>query len=190
MGPVANDTRSDLELIDACNRGDSEAFDALYSRYKGWAGSVALRFIRNRDDAMDVVQEAFIYLLGKFPGFELTCQFKTFMYPVVRSRAIDRLRKKGRSVSGQAIIDHDLLVDHTESDPANGAETSRQRLAALMQNLPEAQRESLLLRFVDGLSMEEIAQATDVPAGTVKSRLHHGIKALREDPEVREYFSP
>lgn len=188
MGQVANDTRSDLELIESCNAGDQEAFDALYSRYKGWAGSLALRFIRNHDDAMDVVQEAFIYLLGKFPGFELTCQFKTFMYPVVRSRAIDRLRKKGRSFSGQAMIDSDMLVDGREADPANTADTPRERLAALMQSLPEAQRETLLLRFVDDFSMEEIAQATEVPAGTVKSRLHHGIKALRNDPAVKEYF--
>ena len=189
MGLVADETRTDLELISACNAGDHEAFDALYNRYSGWAAALALRFIRNREDAMDVVQEAFIYLLGKFPGFELTCQFKTFMYPVVRSRAIDRLRKQGRSTSAQSMIDHEMLIDNREGNPADGVESSRQKLATLMQALPEAQRETLLLRFVDDLSMEEIAVATAVPVGTVKSRLHHGIKSLRDDPVVREYFA-
>jgi RNA polymerase sigma-70 factor (ECF subfamily) len=65
---------------------------------------------------------------------------------------------------------------------------ARSELAAAMANLSVAHREVVLLRFVDDLSIDEIADALDVPAGTVKSRLHHAIAAMREDPHIRRFF--
>jgi RNA polymerase sigma-70 factor (ECF subfamily) len=60
----------------------------------------------------------------------------------------------------------------------------------VLSNLPESHREVILLRFVDDFSLEEIASALEIPLGTVKSRLHHAIAALREDPRVARYFLP
>ena len=62
------------------------------------------------------------------------------------------------------------------------------RLAAVLAGLNEAQREIVLMRFVDGMSLKEIAGALDVPLGTVKSRLHHALQALRNDRRTRDYF--
>lgn len=188
--PPVQDSRSDQELVDACNAGDEKAFEALYHRYRDWAVGLAYRFTHNREDALDVMQDAFIYLLGKFPGFELNAQMKTVLYPVLRSRSIDRLRKKKRSaVASAALTDAGEVAMPTEkTDVVDKASDPRAELSHLMANLPEAQREALLLRFVDGLTIEEIAQATDSPEGTIKSRLHHGIKAMREDPAVQKFF--
>ena len=63
-------------------------------------------------------------------------------------------------------------------------------LALALDGLPEEQREVLLLRFVDGLSLAEVAEAMDIPLGTVKSRLHNALTALRRDPRTREFFQP
>lgn len=178
------DRQSDEQLIACANSGDAEAFEALYARYRDWVVGLAYRFTRNRDDALDVLQETFIYFFGKFPGFELTAQLKTFLYPAVKNLSIRRRRKAGRFTG---------LGDAEEAIPAKpseNAEAARSELAALLESLPEGEREVLLLRFVDGLKLEEISQALEIPLGTVKSRLHNALGRLRDDPGTRKYFEP
>src|SRR5437763_9266416 len=91
-----SDARGDLELIAAINAGDVEAFDALYFRYQDWVANLAYRFTGDNDSALDVLQETFLYVLKKFPGFRLTAQFKTFLYPAVRNLSIGARRKSQR----------------------------------------------------------------------------------------------
>src|SRR6266550_7884842 len=93
------DPRSDSELIAALNSGDLSAFDALYHRYRDWVVRLAARFSGNDADALDVLQEAFSYLLRKFPGFRLTSAMTTFLYPVVKHLALATRRKRLRFVS-------------------------------------------------------------------------------------------
>jgi RNA polymerase sigma-70 factor (ECF subfamily) len=72
------DLRTDEELIAAVNQGDVAAFEVLYRRHRDWVVNVAFRFIGDRDLALDVLQETFLYFLKRFPGFELRCQFRSF----------------------------------------------------------------------------------------------------------------
>ncbi len=183
MEPSANsDPRSDEALVDAANAGDPAAFEALYYRYRDWVVRMAYRFTLNRDDALDVLQETFAYLLKKFPGLRLTAKMTTFLYPVVRNLSIAIRRKQRRYVSD------DTIAEKTAAPPAGGAAASRAELAAVLAVLPEKQREVLLLRFVDGLSLKEIAETLRIPEGTVKSRLHHALQTLRNDDRTRRYF--
>ncbi|HEY2329127.1 MAG TPA: sigma factor, partial [Verrucomicrobiae bacterium] len=82
------ETRTDLELIAAINGGDTSAFEVLYLRYRDWVTGLAHRFTEDNDLALDVLQETFLYFLKKFPGFVLTAQLKTFLYPVVKNLSI------------------------------------------------------------------------------------------------------
>ena len=177
------DALSDLELIAAINGGDAAAFEVLYFRYRDWVVALAFRFTADSDAALDVLQETFLYVLRKFPGFRLTANFKTFLYPAVRNLSITARRKAKRY---QASEDELKQVENTpaptRSTPASGD------LDAVLANLPEEQREVVLLRFVDGLSLGEIADAMEIPLGTVKSRLHNALHALRHDERTREYF--
>ena len=86
--PPEHDPRTDQELIASLNRGNDAAFDALYYRYRDWVVRLAHRFTGNADDALDVMQETFAYVAGKFPGFELTCAMTSFLYPAVRNLSI------------------------------------------------------------------------------------------------------
>ena len=173
---------SDQELIELANRGDSEAFGILYHRYRDWVYRLAWRFTGNDSDAQDVLQETFAYLMGKFPGFELTAAMTTFLYPVVKHTSFAVRRKNRRFVSD------DEAVGELAAPAAQETEGSRSELAAVLAVLGEAPRETLLMRFVDGMSLQEIADALDIPLGTVKSRLHHALKALRDDRRTRNYF--
>ncbi len=175
------DARTDEELVDALNAGDESAFEALYLRYRDWVVRMAYRFTGNEDDALDALQETFSYVLGKFPGFELRARMTTFLYPAVRNVAI-RLRDKRRRFASTEEALAAIAAPAVEADPA------REDLAAVVAALPEGQREVVLLRFVDGLELGEIAGALGIPVGTVKSRLHNALRALREDRRARRYF--
>ena len=187
MGPT--DRRSDDELVAICNVGDAldaaRAFEALYRRHRDFVLRVARRFTHDRELALDVLQETFAYLLGKFPpaggGLVLTARLQTLLYPAAKNAAITAVRK-ARRYSGAG----DAALDELPAEPPADAELIDAALAAL----PPERREVLTLRFVDDLSLAEIAAALDVPLGTVKSRLHTALKELREDPRIKDLFGP
>jgi RNA polymerase sigma-70 factor (ECF subfamily) len=173
---------SDQELIELANKGNPDAFEALYHRYRDWVYRLAWRFTGNRADALDVLQETFTYLLGKFPGFELTAAMTTFLYPVVRHVSFTIRRKSSRFTSEKEIL-NELAAPKSEE-----SEQYRSELAAVLIVLPEEQREVLLMRFVDDMSLQEIAAVLDIPLGTVKSRLHNALQVLHNDRRTRDYF--
>lgn len=177
------DSRSDDELVASLNAGDASAFDVLYFRYRDWVVNLAFRFTGDREISLDVLQETFLYLLKKFPGFRLTAQMKTFLYPAVKNLSIAAHKKNRRFQSSEE--------DLQKIDNTLAAETSiveNDQLAAVISNLSSEHREVLLLRFVDGLSLAEISEALDIPLGTVKSRLHNALATLRADPHTKVLF--
>jgi len=187
MGDV--DRRSDEELVDVCNVGDAEsaaaAFEALYRRHRDFVLRVARRFTGDRDLALDALQDTFAYLLRKFPpagdGLHLTAKLETLLYPVAKNSAITARRKAAR-LSGPGDAELDELPAAPEADGDS--------LDAALARLSPDRREVLTLRFVDDLSLAEIAAVLQVPLGTVKSRLHLAIKDLREDPRTKDLFDP
>lgn len=184
---LRSDRRSDQELIDAVNRGDADAFEALYHRHRDYALRIAMRFAGERELALDAVQDSFIYFYKKFPGFVLTAKLTTFLYPVVKHNALNA-KAKARRAQGDA--SDQALQAQADPDPASDparAETPAD-LHAVLSQLPGAQREVLVLRFVDGLSLEDIAAALEIPLGTVKTRIHHGIRKLRDNPATKKFF--
>jgi RNA polymerase sigma-70 factor (ECF subfamily) len=176
------DSRSDLQLIAAINAGDAAAFEVLYFRHRDWVVNLGWRFTGSEDLALDVMQETFLYLLGKFPGFRLTANLKTFLYPAVKNLSIAARRKAQRYQSSQA---EQVFLENIADAPQPKPNELGQALAFL----PEEQREVLWLRFVDGLSLAEIREAMDIPLGTVKSRLHNALGTLRNDERTKEFFA-
>ena len=181
MEGSGRDSQSDEDLVAALNRGDHAAFEVLYYRYRDWVVNLAFRFTQDRELALDVMQETFFYFVKKFPGFTLRAQLKTFLYPAVRNLSIT-LQRKGRR-----------LEPCTESDTATAVAetfigTAAIDISAVVSSLTPDHREVLLLRFVDGMSMAEIGETLDIPVGTVKSRLHNGLRHLREAPLTKELF--
>lgn len=187
-GNRQRDPRSDGALVNICNHGHpraaAAAFEALYQRHKEYVLRVALRFAPDIDTALDVLQDTFVHLLRRFPpageGITLTARLTTLLYPIAKNTALTAARKAGRFPVGDAVTPEDLPAPPGRDDGD---------LGRLLANLPPDQREALTLRFVDGMSMDEIAQALSIPAGTVKSRLHGGIANLRDSPLLTDFFS-
>ncbi len=177
------DTRSDLELIAAINSGDPVAFEVMYFRYRDWVVRLAYRFTRDDQASLDVLQETFLYFLRKFPGFRLTANLKTFLYPAVRNLSAGARERSQRFQATE--IELGTIENATAPESAS---TDLNDLQLVLRVLSEEHREVLLLRFVEGLDLLEIAQAMDIPLGTVKSRLHNGLQTLRNDPRTKEFF--
>ena len=182
--PPTQDWRTDAELFEAINRSDASAFETLYGRHRDWVYRLAYRFCGNAEDALDVLQDTFTYLLRKSPNLHLSAQITTFLYPAVKNISISLIRKRRKTGGDIAHVEQNLTA------PPENATASRTELADVISVLPETHREVLLMRFVDGMSLEEIASALKIPLGTVKSRVHHAIKTLRDDARTKRYFEP
>jgi RNA polymerase sigma-70 factor, ECF subfamily len=175
-----HESRSDTDLVSAANRGDNDALADLYLRYRDWATSLAHRFTGDRDAALDVMQESFLYFFAKFPGFRLRAKLTTFLYPVIKNNALAARRKKRpEAADDESLAAFPAPVDAGPSPP---------ELTAAVARLPDPQREVLLMRALDEMSVTEIALALGIPEGTVKSRMHHAIATLRTEPQLRSYW--
>lgn len=181
------DARTDRGLVAACREGDAGAFEALYRRHRDALHRMAFRLSRDDEAALDAVQEAFFYLLRKLnePGFELGegVRLTTLLYPVLRSRVVDAARVKTR-YAGDA---EDVLHRVAAAD-AGPTASERSEVRRVLDALPEAQREAIELHVLEGLTLAEVATATGAPLGTAKTRVHHALRKLREDPATRRHF--
>lgn len=176
------DPRRDAELVRAAADGDGAAFDVLYRRHREWVLALALRHTRRRDEALDVAQDAFVQLLKQLPELELAGALTTWLYPVVVHRAIDLARRRARDARGDAAL---AAVPARVDEDAS----ARPELERVLRGLGVEQREVLMLRFADGLELQEIADALAIPLGTVKSRLHQALGHLRADPRLARLFA-
>ncbi|MCY3604693.1 MAG: sigma-70 family RNA polymerase sigma factor [Gammaproteobacteria bacterium] len=181
MVKIRFDSLSDPELVEICNSGAREdataAFGLLYRRHRDYVTRVALRFSFDREIAADTLQETFLYLLRKFPpggeGLFLTARLRSLLYPVAKNLTLTALKRRRRD-ERSAGFDPDRLPDPRTLGPP------QDDLARILAGLSSAHREVLLLRFVDGMQLREIAEALEIPPGTVKSRLHFAIRQLRK----------
>jgi RNA polymerase sigma-70 factor, ECF subfamily len=176
------DERPDHLLVQLINEGDERAFETIYYRYRDWVARLAHRFTGNHADALDVLQETFAYFHRKFPGFELTARLTTFLYPVVKNLSIQARRRRDRHAGSAAAL------DRLEDRAIPGRAMEDADLAAALAGLSDLHREALLMRYLDAMSIQEIAQALKVPEGTVKSRLHNAVEALKNDAMAREHL--
>lgn len=164
----------------------------LVERYQGRAQRLALRVLRNEEAARDAVQEAFLKAYASLGRFEERAGFYTWFYRLVMNQCID-MRRREHAERRVEWEDGDILeraalepaLDVEAAPVADAAEqvdrqALRERLAAAIEELPQAARETLLLREVDGLSYAEIAEAQRIPRGTVMSRLYYARRRVQE----------
>jgi RNA polymerase sigma-70 factor, ECF subfamily len=183
---------SDGELVERARKGDRDAFRELVERYQRKIATLALGMLRNREDALDVVQETFTKAFQSLDRFKGDASFYTWAYRIAVNLCIDHQRREakmplatpGPRASGDRAADPvTLLVDGAEQgDPFQrtlDSEIARRLSAAIAELTPE-HRAVILLREVDGLSYEEISRILDCPKGTVMSRLHYARRQLQE----------
>ncbi|MES1171933.1 MAG: sigma-70 family RNA polymerase sigma factor [Bacteroidota bacterium] len=176
---------STLEMAQA---GDRDALDQLLAAARPRLAAVALKMVRDRDDAEDVVQEALLKVWRYVGRFEGRAAFSTWLHRIVVNTALDRLRARRNGVTGGRPFDDTADPDRREPEAVNDETPEdllgRAQVGAVvrgaMARLSPVHRDVLALRELDGDSYQEIAQVARCPVGTVMSRLHHARHRLAE----------
>ena len=169
---------TDQDLIDAGLR-DPDAFEELVKRYQDRIYSFALRMTSNRDDALDIAQDAMFRAYKALPSFNRGAPFSPWIYKIVANLSINFLKRQRTQKSVLAQIGRMEEETHAQSVEGLVEQRDTQRIvqAAIME-LPGQYRAAILLRHIYQLSYEEIAGTLDIPVGTVKTRIFRGRKIL------------
>ena len=181
-GPDAADplaTIGDEALMTRYRKGDANAFETLYRRHGPALHRFIARLMRSGRDADEVFQEVWFAIIRGRERYEPTARFVTFLFAIAHRRVADRARKAmGRTQ--QAAEELEDFPDE-DLDPHAVLQNAQlgEALILAIDALPLTQREAFLLQAEAGLSLEEIARATDVPRETVKSRLRYASRHLR-----------
>jgi RNA polymerase sigma-70 factor (ECF subfamily) len=177
----------DHDLVRAARGGDRDAFRTLFERYNRRSYALAYGVLRNQDDALDVVQDAFIKAHEHLDKFEGASGFYTWLYRIVMNLAIDLLRKRRRASPVELEVldsgtDDPLLPRLLGGNPGRALldKEIRARIDAALAELSENHRTVLVLRELEGLSYEEIARAMSCSKGTIMSRLFHARRNMQK----------
>jgi RNA polymerase sigma-70 factor, ECF subfamily len=172
-------------------RRDPDLLDRLIEQYQHRLLRYLVYLSGNRELAEDLFQETWIRVLERGHQYDGRHEFSTWLYAVARNLTIDFLRKK-RPVSLDGLMEDE---EHAPLEPADTRPTAwevvqqheqAQRIGTALVGIPTEYREAIVLRFQDGLALEEIAAVTGAPLGTVKSRLYRGLNLLMEKWEGTE----
>lgn len=177
---------TDAQLVRRVQKGEKGAFDALVLKYQHKIVNLVLRYVRDPDQAMDIAQEAFLKAYRALPRFRGDSAFYTWLYRIAVNTAKNHLAAQRRrpmdvELDLQDSEQYDLHAKLKETDTPEGLTLSHELNETVQRAigaLPEDLRTAIILREIDGMSYEEIAQAMECPVGTVRSRIFRARDAI------------
>ncbi|HEY6365216.1 MAG TPA: sigma-70 family RNA polymerase sigma factor [Candidatus Binatia bacterium] len=171
-----------LHLIQQVAKQDRDAFSQLYDRFSTLVFTLAMRMLKARSDAEDLLQEVFVQVWRQAQNYSAERGSpEAWIINIARSRAIDKIRSIRRMQKSFVLTDDPARAESPENVESSAAESeTRLTMNSALANLPDPQRKVLELAYFDGLTQNEIADRLAEPLGTVKTRMRSGIKKLRE----------
>ena len=173
---VAEET--DRELLEACRRGETGAYRALFEKYKDKVYSVALRYTGDASAAQDIAQDTFLKLFSAIEGFRGDSGFESWLYRLVVNRCFDQKRRTRRLMP---LMDEFFAALHAPDesilDEVLRSEMSA-HVASVVASLPPDQRMVIVLRYTQNLSYDEIAEILGCSSGTIGSRLNRAHRVI------------
>jgi len=178
----------DNELVERVKAGDKSAFDVLVRKYEGKLVKLISRYVHDHAEAMDVAQEAFIKAYRAMPKFRGDSSFYTWLYRIGINTAKNHLVSQGRRPPDTDIDSSDAerygvesrLKDHESPEALASRDEVQEVVFDAIDSLPDDLRTAIMLRELEGLSYEEIAQAMDCPSGTVRSRIFRARESVEK----------
>jgi RNA polymerase sigma-70 factor, ECF subfamily len=188
--PISPSAESDA-LIERCLRGDQQAWDQIVRQYWRRVFNVAYKFVGRHDEAEDLTQDVFLKIFKSLATFDRRANFQTWLVSVSRNLCIDHYRsvRKERETIDRDVNADDLSPLSVEVNPHVALERQdlAQELRRALQHLPETLRAAVVMRDIQDLSYQEIADRLHLPEGTVKSRINRGRHELaRQITRLRE----
>jgi len=171
------------ELISRCQKGDKDALKEIFDQYHKKVYRIAYGVVRQREEALDIVQEVFIKLYRSIRNFRSRSKFYTYLYRMAMNTAIDHVRKKGKyHFSSLDEMESFQVADGVEKRPDSILlhQELEERVKVALEKLPADHKMALIFREVEGLSYQEMAEAMGCSMGTVMSRLHYARKRIQD----------
>lgn len=189
--------RDDLRLVERAQQGDRDAFREIVETYQRKVYGICYGMLKNADDSMDVSQEVFVKVYKNIDKFNHQSSFYTWLYRITVNMCIDHIRKNQRAkkveyddgVSREGDTAEDYMMPSKlglNPDKVYGRKELREKMLEALESLSEKHRTILILREIDGLSYEEIADVLNISKGTVMSRLFHARKYFQD--AIAEYL--
>jgi len=178
---------SDEQLIARFQLGDVQAYDILVRKYKDQLLNFVYRFVGNRTDAEDIIQETFLRVYRNKHMYKEIAKFSTWVYTIAGNLAKTELRRRKRhkifSVSNFVNEERDFDIPDRDHSPERKVDSSMQEkiIQKAIEKLPIKFKEVIILRDIQEFAYEEISQILNIPLGTVKSRVNRGRLKLQED---------
>jgi len=185
---IKRDKLPDLDLMQKVQQGDMVSYNTLVDRYKDRLFNMLYRMLSSEDEARDLLQETFLRVWQHKMSYDFRYAFSTWIYTIALNLARNELRRR-KKFKFFDIFDYSDKIPAKEEKKAESPKL-RELLDTEIQRLPEKYRTAFVLRDVDSLSYEEIAQVLSIPLGTVKSRVNRARSILRKRlrPRMEEFY--
>lgn len=179
---------SDQQVVESVLAGEQHRFAELVGRYQGPIVNYVYRMIGNYDDAVDLSQDVFLKAYAALASYQPRYPFPAWLFRIARNATIDEIRRRRLSTvsldeplqTADGTIEREPAGEHANPEDLLLEAELGDRVAAAVATLPEKYREPLVLRHAAEMSYEEIAEALELPLGTVKTRIFRAREALRE----------
>ena len=182
--------KDDFDIIRRVLQGEVDVYEELINRYQAKVCSICYSVVYNYDDAMDLSQEVFIRAYENLKKFNGRSSFYTWLYRIAKNIAIDFKRKHGKFKNVELVEGIKTSISENKiSTPRDDIDMQElnEIITSTIEELPEEQKEVIILREINGLSYNEIAEALKCSQGTVMSRLHYARKKLAERLKNRRF---
>lgn len=184
MSVTSLEATSDLILVQRAKENNSPAVAELINRYKGMVYTIALKVLKDRDEAEEVAQEAFVKAFTKLNLFRMDCSFSSWLYRIAYNTAISRTREKKREQEyQQETVATESFEQQAKAFSTLEQDDRKRYLNQAMQQLDSDDNLLLILFYYDGKSLEEILQITGYSDSNVKVKLYRARKKLHEELE-------
>jgi RNA polymerase sigma-70 factor (ECF subfamily) len=171
----------DQQLIDQVKQGDKTAFKEIYSHFSQVVYNLALRMLRDKEDAEEVVQEIFLQVWNKAYSYDSERgAVSTWILNIARSRSIDKLRTVGYRQRNIEIDEEKVNSNDDLSRIIEDREESKKVIRQALENLPDKQRIAIEIVYFEGFTHLEAAEKLNEPVGTIKTRIRLGVLKLKE----------
>lgn len=175
---IMSERQTEAETIEACKRGDRDAFHDLFEAHKDRVYTIAFHYSGEEAMARDVCQQVFLKLFTSINQFREDSQFTTWLYRIVANACADEHRKRRRFVPFNPEIEaRNMVAKGSQEESYNKRQVAESVRGAIAELTPKL-RLPILLKYVEGLSYDEIAESLGLSIGTVSSRLNRGHKML------------
>jgi RNA polymerase sigma-70 factor (ECF subfamily) len=186
--------RSDEALAEACQAGDSNAFEEIVYRYQHLMYRIAFRMTSHQEDAMDATQDALVKAWQNIRKWKPTHTFRSWLLRLTSNQAVDQARKSNRTRQKEMLVDSwtpDMEAAGGDQPSKSTADSAQfqQRLNLALQQVSDMQRKVFIMRHFEQMALKEIGEILECTTGSVKVHLHRAIRKLRKEigPETQDW---